>query len=201
MLFSVHCWPLVCVRSFLGVFGPLLASLVFSAYVWCFRSVAELINLWTLGPALNRCWPLLCFRSIAGIFCVFGLLLASCVFSVHCWHHWCFLPIAGLLCALRRSFVFSGHCSHHCALWMLLSSLIDPLHPSVDFWADCLDAAHVLCAYIHDHFVKEVRSLPWSLSIGDICAYVGALMASEESSIDGVAKKIQQFVPLRCNRV
>ena len=44
---------------------------------------------------------------------------------------------------------------------------------------DCLDCAHTSCAYTYTRFLDEVRSLPWSLAIGDVASNLDYLQQAQ----------------------
>ena len=64
----------------------------------------------------------------------------------------------------------------------------------------CLHCAHTSCSYIHHNFLDHVRSLPWSLAIGDIEANLESL-ATSSAPLDGpVAKKIHALLTMNFSR-
>ena len=64
----------------------------------------------------------------------------------------------------------------------------------------CLDCAHTSCSYTHRNFLSHVRSLPWSLAIGDIAANLEALANSDVAHDDPVVKKIQTLLQMNFSR-
>ena len=64
----------------------------------------------------------------------------------------------------------------------------------------CLNCAHTSCSYTHHNFLKHVRSLPWSLAIGDVEANLESFSHSTEPVEDSVAKKIKALLGMQFNR-
>ena len=64
----------------------------------------------------------------------------------------------------------------------------------------CLDCAHTSCSYTHRNFLSHVRSLPWSLAIGDIDANLESLATSSVAHDDPVVKKIQTLLKMKFSR-
>ena len=86
-------------------------------------------------------------------------------------------------------------------MWHLLGSVIDPGSFCIALRSDCLDAAHISCAYIYQKFLVKVRALPWSLAVGNLAANLNVFAASDQTLDDPVAKKIKQVLHLKSNRV
>ena len=86
-------------------------------------------------------------------------------------------------------------------VWEMLASVVKPGSFCRAVRSECLDAAHASCAYIYMHFLKEVRSMPWSLAVGDVSANLDVLEASDQTLRDPVAKKIKQLLQMKSNRV
>ena len=66
--------------------------------------------------------------------------------------------------------------------------------------SDCLDCAHTSCSYTFKNFLQQVRSLPWSLAIGDVAVNLDTFAASTAPVEDPVAKKIKTLLGLKFNR-
>ena len=86
-------------------------------------------------------------------------------------------------------------------VFQLLGTLVGPDAHATALRTDCIDASHVSCAYIYEHFLKEVRTLPWRLAIGDIDANLDALAADGAGVEDSVSKKIRQLLLMKHNRL
>ena len=84
------------------------------------------------------------------------------------------------------------------ATYDLLASLIE-VQVGSDLRSDCLDSAHVACAYVDQNFFAEVRCLPWTLAMGNIEENVEVLAQSGRPA-DEVAGKIWELCRLQCNR-
>ena len=64
----------------------------------------------------------------------------------------------------------------------------------------CLHCAHTSCSYIHHNFLDHVRSLPWSLAIGDIEANLESLATSSAPLDDPVTKNIHALLKMNFSR-
>ena len=85
------------------------------------------------------------------------------------------------------------------AVWQLLSlsSFSDSSCRAI--MTDCMDCAHISCGYTHTNFLSKVRSLPWSLAIGDVEANLKAFAKTTDELSDPVAKKIRRLLMMKYN--
>ena len=85
-------------------------------------------------------------------------------------------------------------------VWDLLALASDSGSSGRSIRADCLDCAHTSCGYTTTHFFEQVRTLPWSLAIGDISSNLDRFALSTEAVHDPVARKIKQLLDMQYNR-
>ena len=85
-------------------------------------------------------------------------------------------------------------------VWQLLSLASDSGSSCRAIRSECLDCAHTSVSYTYKNFLSQVRSLPWSLAIGDVSANLDAFAGSSEPVEDAVAKKIKTLLSMKFSR-
>ena len=86
------------------------------------------------------------------------------------------------------------------AVYELLASHIDAGSSATELRSQILDS-ELACSYTYQHFLSEVRSLPFSLGIGDIQANLAALAAQDQPPADDTACKIWKLMRLHSNLI